>query len=220
MRAQNSDHRHLTAVRMDVAEVFMMFAMEKMIDKAMKRERIMIDRFNPLEDLLPEQVKDWFRFFPETIYEICRLLSGVLQRQTKRSSSFPVLWQVLIAIKYFATGADYVTVGDTFNVSKPSVCHCIWSVAKALARLSNRVVKFPTQNTLLEYKRAFFALGGIPNITGAVDGCLIRIMRPTENTHEFICRKGWPAINIQVRKIYKFYLQLEKIHAQPLNIQC
>ena len=79
----------------EVADVALMMLTEKRIDKAMKRERVLVDRSNPLEDLLPGQVKDRYRFFPETIYEICRLLNTQLQRKTKRSAALPVLWQVL-----------------------------------------------------------------------------------------------------------------------------
>ena len=111
--------------------------------------------------------------------------------------------QILIALRYLATGADFIVIADIFRISKSSVCRCVWAVATALARLSNRIIKFPNQRTLLDYKRSFFSIGGIPNIIGAVDGCLIRIMRPTENTHEFVCRKGWPAINIQVSLVYQ-----------------
>ena len=166
----------------EVADVAIMLFVEKKIDKALKREKILLDRSNPLEDLLPEEVKDRYRFFPETIYDICKLLAPQLKRKTKRSAAFPVLWQILIALRYFASGSDYIVVGDTFNISKPSVCRCVWDVAIALARLTNRVIKLPNEETMLEYKRMFFAICGIPNITGAVDGCLIRIMSQ-QRTH-------------------------------------
>ena len=182
----------------EVIEVCLLFTIERTIDKALKRERVLVDRSNPIEDLLPDQVKARYRFFPETIYQICNLLQPQLVRKTKRSASFPVLWQILIALRYLASGCDFIVIADTMGVSKSSVCRCVWAVAIALCKLSNRIVKFPSDRTMLEYRRSFFAIGGIPNITGAVDGCLVRIMRPTENTHEFICRKGWPAINIQV----------------------
>ena len=187
------------AVIMEAGDVLLMMATEKQINKAMKREKVLVDRSNPLENLLPDEVKGRFRFLPETIYDICKLIGDKLMRNTKRSASLPVLWQILIALRYFATGADYIVIADTFKISKSSVCRCVWSVAVTLANLTHQVIRLPNAQTMLEYKRSFFAIGGIPNITGAVDGCLIRIMRPTENTHEFICRKGWPAINIQVK---------------------
>ena len=109
-----------------------------------------------------------------------------------------MLWQVLIALRYFATGSNYIVIGDTFGVSKSSVCRCINQVANCFATKSRQFIRIPNANTLLEIKRAFFSLGGIPNVTGAVDGCLIKVMRPKDNTSEFICQNGYAAINIQV----------------------
>ena len=172
------------------ADILLLFSVEKQLNKALKRERVLVDRCNPLEHLLPDEVKAKYRFYPKTIYDICSLIGMELKRKTKRSASLPILWQVLIALRYFASGCEYQVIADTLQVSKPSVCRCVWSVSVALAKLLERVIQVPSDETLLEYKRSYFAIGGIPNITGAVDGCLIRIMRPSENTHEFICRKG------------------------------
>ena len=182
----------------NMAVVLLMLHVEKTINKAMKREIVLKDRSNPLENYLPDVVKEKYRFLPQTIYDLCGLIGGALKRRTKRSAAFPILWQVLIALRYLATGADYIVIADTFKISKSSVCRCVWAVCTEIAKKTSALIRLPNKQTQLEYKRAFYAMCGIPSITGAVDGCLIKIMRPTENTHEYICRKGWPAINIQV----------------------
>ena len=184
----------------DVADVCLMFHTEKVIDKALKCERLPKVRHNPIENLLPEEVKDRYRFEPQTIYEICNLVRAKLVRKTRRSVALPVLWQVLIALRYLATGSPYSVIADTFKVSKPTVCRCVWAFCSAVTSLSRKFIKMPqTKRAKLNIKRAFYKLGGIPNVTGCVDGSLIKIMRPTDNPHEFICRKGYPALNIQVR---------------------
>ena len=96
------------------------------------------------------------------------------------------------------------------NVSKSTVCRCVWLVCLALVEQTSKFITFPNAMTRLQVKRSFYAIGRIPNITGAVDGCPIKILRPKENTHEYICRKGWAAINIQVILvlIYKVLLKL------------
>ena len=183
----------------DIGDVVLLMQTEKALDKALKRERLIKDRSNPLEKLLPDQVKARYRFYPETIYEICKIVRPAVVRKTKRSSALPVLWQVLLALRFFATGSYYLVLGDTMHVSKSSVCRCVYNIAKVLVDIRRKVIKFPNTQTRLQIKRAFYALGGIPNVTGCVDGCLIEILRPKNNTREFISRKGWPAINIQVR---------------------
>ena len=141
-----------------MADILLMSAVEKSIDKALMRERVLKDRSNPIENLLPEQVKSRYRFLPETIYDICKLIRTRLVRPTRRSCALPVIWQVLIALRYFATGSKYLVVADTLNVSKSSVCRCVWNVALALARLSSQVIKFPNATTRLEIKRSFYIL--------------------------------------------------------------
>ena len=184
----------------DPADIILLLHNEKVIDKAIKRERLPKKRENPLQNLLPEEVKDRYRFYPETIKFICKIVRSKLRHQTKRSVALPVLWQVLIALRYLATGSPYAVIADTFKVSKTTVCRCVWAVTSCLASKSKKYIRMPqSKKTRLDIKRAFYKIGGIPNVTGCVDGCLIRVMRPTENPHEFICRKGWPAINIQVR---------------------
>ena len=182
----------------DIADVVLLIAAENAVSKALKREKLLKDRLNPLENLLPDEVKARYRFFPETIYKICRIVRPAIVRKTKRSAALPVLWQVLLALRFYTTGSYYLVVGDTMKVSKSSVCRCIYSVSMALADKSADVIRLPNRKTCLQLKRAFYALGGIPNVTGCVDGCLIEILRSKNNTKEFISRKGWPAINIQV----------------------
>ena len=80
------------------ADVKLLFAAEKSLDKALMRERVLKDRSNPLENLLPNQVKSQYRFFPQTIYEICKIVRPCIERATKRSAALPVLWQVLITL--------------------------------------------------------------------------------------------------------------------------
>ena len=58
----------------DPGDVILLLDGQEVINRALMRERVMSDRNNPLENLLPEQVKSRYRFFPETLYEICRIV--------------------------------------------------------------------------------------------------------------------------------------------------
>ena len=37
----------------------------------------------------------------------------------------------------------------------------------------------------------------MPNVIGAIDGILIQIIAPKDNEADFVCRKGFHAINVQ-----------------------
>ena len=64
-----------------------------------------------------------------------------------------------------------------------------WSINYELAFIGNDAVRT---------KYDFYQIAGFPNVLGAVDGSLIPIIAPKNNEPEFICRKGFHAINIQV----------------------
>ncbi len=42
---------------------------------------------------------------------------------------------------------------------------------------------------------------GFPNVLGCIDGTQIKIQAPHENEAEFVCRKGYHSINVQVQYI-------------------
>ena len=37
----------------------------------------------------------------------------------------------------------------------------------------------------------------VPNVLGAVDGTLIKILAPSKNEQSYVCRKGFHALNVQ-----------------------
>lgn len=71
-------------------------------------------------------------------------------------------------------------------------------ITSALAQMSRKEVQFPSRTAMINIKTAFYNVAGMPNVVGCVDGSFIKILKPKENTHEFMCRKGFAAINIQV----------------------
>ena len=166
--------------------------------------RYLRDRSNPLENISRQQAKEFYRFYPETLLDLCGILFDGLNRKTKRSSALPVLHQVLVAIRFDTCGAYYHVVGSTIQLSKSSVLRCVHAVAKALTQLTPTFVKLPSLTDLNTIKAEFEKRGrcgrwgGIPGVTGAVDGTLIQIERCCQGTHDFICRKGFPAINVQI----------------------
>ena len=62
-----------------MADILLMEVVENTLNRALMRERVLKDRSNPLEDLLPKQVKPKYHFEPETIYALCRILHYKLQ---------------------------------------------------------------------------------------------------------------------------------------------
>ena len=68
-----------------------------------------------------------------------------------RSRHISPMLKLLIAIKYYASGAFQINVGDMTSVSRQSANAIIPRVSKALASLRQGVIKMPTANEELEY---------------------------------------------------------------------
>lgn len=134
--------------------------------------RIFRDRSNPMEGLSDEEVRKRYRFRPHTVHFICDLLSGWLQRPTGRSHSLPVLYVVLIAIQYMASGAFQLIIGDTVRVHRTTACRCIRQFSLAVQHVIADYVKFPSGLTARTTRRNLFDIAGISSPFTSPPPCL------------------------------------------------
>lgn len=155
------------------------------------------DRSNPLEDLDEDEVFERYRFRPLTILYIVGLLPD-LSSATNRNQPLPPLLQVLLCLRYFATGAMHLLVGDSLNISRSSAGRCIRAIARHIANLARRFIVFPTGVDAASTKRDFSSIAGFPNVLGCVDGTQVKIIKPRQNEADFVNRKGYHSLNVQV----------------------
>jgi hypothetical protein len=176
----------------------------EVVVRSMRRQKVFLDRENPLETWSHDEneIRIRFRFLPATIYYICSLVKEFLQFSTRKSMALPVLYQVLIALKFYATGDFYTTVGDCIKVHRSTACRCVTRVSLALRSLTKDVIRFPNAQQRSQMMIKFGSIAGFPGIFGCVDGCLIPIKRQSRNNDDYVCRKNFPAMNVQV---YSFF---------------
>jgi hypothetical protein len=172
---------------------------DRRFNQCLGRERMFRDRENPLEVMLPEECKNQYRFYPDTIDYLTKRLAPVLRQSTRRNNALLPITQVLIALEYLASGSFYRIVGSLGLISKSSVCKTLHKVLGAICDLSDTEIVFPADAALPAIHQKFFATAGIPSVSGVVDGCLIEIMKPSLNTDDYMCRKDYAAINVQVQ---------------------
>ena len=114
--------------------------------------------------------------------------------------------QLLIALRFFATGSLQQVTGDTIGVSQPTISRVVSRVSKSICRLYDRFIKFPTNENSSEIMIGFYnLLNGDPNanpfpgVIGAIDCTHIRVLAAGfENREIFRNRKGCITINVQV----------------------
>ena len=70
------------------------------------------DRFNPLEEYDGEDFRLRFRFRKDSVIDLVKILDKDLQHQTRRGLPLTPMQQVLIALRFYATGTFEQVVGD------------------------------------------------------------------------------------------------------------
>ena len=89
-----------------------------------------------LDEYLSEKdVKSRSRFGRDSVNYLAELLSDDLARNTARNhAALSPHIQVLVALRFFASGSFLEVTGDTFGLPKSTVSRCITAVSQALVR--------------------------------------------------------------------------------------
>ena len=145
------------------------------------------------------ELRERYRFGRQAIAFIVTLVKDEISPPTKRSCSVPATKQVLITLRFLATGSFLQVIGDTFaGLDKSTVSRVVRRVTMAIARRLDEFVKFPqTREEKDEIKQGFYDIGGFPCVIGCVDGTHVRIISPAESEWDFVNRKGYHSINVQ-----------------------
>ena len=154
------------------------------------------DRFNPLEEYDGEDFRLRFRFRKESVIDLVKSMEIDLLHQTRKGYLLSPMQQVLIALRFYATGSFEKVIGDLFGVSVFAACTVIHKVSRAIAKRKGDFLSFP--NNLSDTKRKFYDIATFPSVIGAIDCTHIRIICPNkENAMAFINRKQFYSINVQ-----------------------
>lgn len=172
--------------------------LEDLVNHALRRERIFRER----ADLFGEST-EWllsrYRFPKQILLNLCHDLGPMLEQETKRTRAIPVHIQVLSTLGFLATGTFQREVGDRSGISQPSMSKIMPAVLDAIISLGPNYIQFPYTNPQqAEIKRGFHAIAGFPNIIGAIDCTHIAIKTPSHNKFNYVNRKGFHSINVQI----------------------
>ena len=162
-----------------------------------RRPRKFSPKQKSLDDYTNEELISRFRFGKDSINFICDLLKDKLMRSTRRNQALEPIDQVLIALRFYASGAFLQVIGDTFGFDKGTVSRSITAVTNALIERQSEFIKWPTGDKLTSIKNHFYNVAGFPAVVGCVDGTHIRIQAPRDDEKGYINRKGYHSINVQ-----------------------
>ncbi|XP_063218604.1 putative nuclease HARBI1 [Bacillus rossius redtenbacheri] len=109
------------------------------------------------------------------------------------------LQQLLIALRFYATGCFLIVAGDFGGVSTSTACRIVKRVSSAIANLKPQVIKFPEGAEEIEQvHRDFYEIAQFPKVIGTIDCTHVKIFSPGGDDAEiFRNRKGYFSINVQ-----------------------
>ena len=119
-------------------------------------DRVIPDRINPLEFLSRAEIRERYRFQPESILFLLQLLQNSIEYATFRSSPLPPVISLLVTLNFFASGTHYNIIGDRHGVSKSSVSRAIVRTSAAICTLRDRYVRFPSNSEVSAIQREFY----------------------------------------------------------------
>ncbi|XP_062375192.1 putative nuclease HARBI1 [Sardina pilchardus] len=154
--------------------------------------------FSPLDVLSDGAILRKYRLSRGQIEELGTFTQRHLERATRRNFALSPRVQLLAALRFHATGSFLEVLGDGLGLSKASVSRAVTAVTQVLLQLPDRMTFPSAPEDITHVSGGFHAIAGIPRVIGAIDGTLVRIRGPSHKEPAYICRKGYPALNIQV----------------------
>lgn len=151
-----------------------------------------------LADVGEAEVLKLFRLSSSTILELYNILKEDLEPRATTNHALPGLSKLLGALHFFAVGASQPALSVISGISQASFSRNLSQVLKAFRRLTPDFIKWPSENEWTEIKYAFYKMGGMPNVMGAID-CTHIAVTPPQNTEEsFRNRKCFHSLNVQM----------------------
>ncbi|XP_036344476.1 putative nuclease HARBI1 [Rhagoletis pomonella] len=127
---------------------------------------------------------------------------------TSRNQAVSPMEQLLICLRFYATGSFYITIGDFSNLHMSTICRIIRRVTQAIASLRPQFIKLPCNADILKIQEEFYDIARFPRVIAAMDCTHVRIVSPGGNTAEnFRNRKGYFSINVQAMCTVKLKFQ-------------
>lgn len=141
-----------------------------------------------------------FRLSKETFQEIVREIGPEIAKEerTKGKRPLTVEKQILICLWYVCNTTSMREIALLFGLSTSTVFECINSVCGALCTIRSRVIAWPDADRQEAISQNFELESRIPGLVGAIDGTHIALNGIPEGDVDYINRKGYPSLQLQV----------------------
>ena len=108
-----------------------------------RRVRHLRDRFHSLEEYDEEAFRLRFCLRKDSVSDLVKILTEDLEHQTRRGLPLTPMQQVLIALRFYATGTFQRVIGDLFGVCVFAACRVIHKVSRAILKQKRQFLSIP-----------------------------------------------------------------------------
>ena len=165
-----------------------------------RRRRTFRERKDVLDDLDDRELVRRYRLDRAGVLFVTDLVRERLTRPTMRNKALSPEMQVIITLRYLATGKMQQCSADDLGISQQTVSKVISDTVNALSDITilSQFIRFPLTPVETQRKKAeFVQIAGFPEVIGVIDGTHVRIMAPSEQEAEYVNRKRYHSINVQ-----------------------
>lgn len=124
------------------------------------RPRVFRDRLNPLESMDDNELFERYRFRRPTITFILNGIHHFLERETRRNFALSPVIQLLLFLRFVATGTHLSLVGDSLNVSESATGRACRDVCQAIITVFQHVISFPVGEKAIQVMEGFRRIAG------------------------------------------------------------
>uniref|UniRef100_A0A0P4WBW8 Putative nuclease HARBI1 n=1 Tax=Scylla olivacea TaxID=85551 RepID=A0A0P4WBW8_SCYOL len=167
-------------------------------NRALRRERRLRDHSDPLSVSDIELIAK-YRFPRHELILMFEEMEPQLQRRTHHNHTLPTHTQVLLALRFFASGFLQNVTRDTAGLSQASVSRVLEHVFTILSDKSVHEIRMPP--THWDRRRSayqFYILRNYPRVIGAIDTTHIAIKTPDVDEALYFNHKRYHSLNIQL----------------------
>ena len=127
--------------------------------QALPAPRVFRDRRDPLayDDT---ELFERYRFRRATIMYLHEEVRHDLERETRRNMALSPILSLLLCLRFLATGATHLLIGDSLNISRNAAGREIRTVTTLLVRVFQRVIHFPVGQTAHKVMEGFRRIAG------------------------------------------------------------
>lgn len=121
-----------------------------------------LDYLDVLEELV--RIRRSRQIYQRLVLDLEERVRPWLLHETDRNNALSPVDQILTALRYYATGAFQLAVGELKDVSQPTTSCCIRDVSIAIARLRSEYIFLPeTEEERQHISQGFYDISGFPS---------------------------------------------------------